>query len=150
VRQLDAVDAYVTLLKQDAKELNVLFKDLLIGVTQFFRDPDVFAALAREVIPALFADKGVAGQVCVGVSGCASGEEAYSIAILLCEHLATIDVAPRVQIRAARKDAVPRQLVELPLTDVRRPRREHDARQTLRYNARMKNYSSLAISSHMI
>jgi two-component system CheB/CheR fusion protein len=105
VLQLDAVDAYLTLLKQDPKELDLLFQDLLIGVTQFFRDPEAFAALAREVIPALFADKGADGQVRVGVSGCASGEEAYSIAILLREHLAALDVAPRVQIFATDIDA---------------------------------------------
>ncbi len=73
-------------------------------MTQFFRDPEAFAALEREVIPALFADKGADGQVRVGVSGCASGEEAYSIAILLREHLATLAVAPRVQVFATDID----------------------------------------------
>jgi two-component system CheB/CheR fusion protein len=104
VLQLDAVDTYLALLKQDPKELDLLFKDLLIGVTQFFRDPEAFAALEREVIPALFADKGADGYVRVGVSGCASGEEAYSIAILLREHMATLAVAPRVQVFATDID----------------------------------------------
>ena len=94
--QLDAVDPYVARLRQDPKELEFLFKDLLIGVTHFFRDPEAFAALARTVIPQLFADKGADDQVRVCVSGCATGEEAYSLAILLREHMATLDV------RAAR------------------------------------------------
>ena len=104
VLQLDAVPAYIGFLRQDSTELDMLFKDLLIGVTQFFRDPAAFAALAQEVIPAVFTDKGTDDQVRIGVSGCASGEEAYSIAMLLCEHVATLDVAPRVQIFATDID----------------------------------------------
>jgi len=66
-----------------AARLVLLFQDLLIGVTNFFRDPDAFAALEREVIPKLFQDKGPEDTVRVWVPGCATGEEAYSIAILL-------------------------------------------------------------------
>ena len=102
--QLNAVDAYVALLKQEPTELDFLFKDLLIGVTHFFRDPEAFAVLAREVIPQLFADKGADAQVRVCVAGCASGEEAYTIAILLREHMATLDVVPQVQVFATDID----------------------------------------------
>ena len=102
--QLDTMDAYVTRLRQDPAEIEYLFKDLLIGVTHFFRDPEAFAALAREVIPKLFADKGADDQVRVWVTGCATGEEAYSLAILLCEHLGRLDVAPRVQVFATDID----------------------------------------------
>ena len=84
--QLDTVDLYVARLRQDPTELEYLFKDFLIGVTHFFRDPEAFAVLAQRVIPQLFADKGVDDQVRVCVTGCATGEEAYSLAILLCEH----------------------------------------------------------------
>ncbi|HEV8712904.1 MAG TPA: chemotaxis protein CheB [Candidatus Binatia bacterium] len=98
--QLDAVDAYVALLRQEPTELDFLFKDLLIGVTQFFRDPEDFAVLAREVLPQLFADKGADDQVRVCACGCASGEEAYSLAILLREHMAKLDVVPHVQVFA--------------------------------------------------
>lgn len=56
--QLDTVAAYVARLRRDPAELDFLFKDFLIGVTHFFRDPGAFAALARDVIPQLFADKG--------------------------------------------------------------------------------------------
>jgi len=103
--QLDAVPTYVERLRQDPTELEFLFKDLLIGVTHFFRDPEAFTALEREVIPQLFADKGANDQVRVGVSGCASGEEAYSLAILLREHMARLDVVPYVQVFATDIDA---------------------------------------------
>jgi two-component system CheB/CheR fusion protein len=103
--QLDAVAPYVERLRQDPQELEFLFKDLLIGVTHFFRDPEAFAALARTVIPRLFADKGADDRVRVCVSGCATGEEAYSLAILLREHMATLDVVPQVQVFATDIDA---------------------------------------------
>jgi two-component system, chemotaxis family, CheB/CheR fusion protein len=102
--QLDAVDAYVARLRQDSSELEFLFKDLLIGVTHFFRDPEAFAVLAERIIPQLFADKGADGQVRVCVAGCATGEEAYSLAILLSEYMERLDVAPRVQVFATDID----------------------------------------------
>src|SRR6185436_5737638 len=71
--QLDTVDAYVIQLRQDPAEIEYLFKDLLIGVTPFFRDPEAFAVLAGVVIPKLFADKGADEQVRVCVAGCATG-----------------------------------------------------------------------------
>ncbi|MEW6301596.1 MAG: CheR family methyltransferase, partial [Thermodesulfobacteriota bacterium] len=102
--QLDTVAAYVARLRRDPAELDFLFKDFLIGVTHFFRDPKAFAALARDVVPQLFADKGTDDQVRVWVAGCASGEEAYSLAILLREYVATLAVAPRVQVFATDID----------------------------------------------
>ncbi|NOT54281.1 MAG: PAS domain-containing protein, partial [Deltaproteobacteria bacterium] len=102
--QLDAVDTYVTRLRQDSTELAFLFKDLLIGVTHFFRDAEAFAVLAEQVIPQLFADKGADGQIRVCVAGCATGEEAYSLAMLLCEHMDRLDSAPRVQVFATDID----------------------------------------------
>ena len=64
-----------------------LFRDLLIGVTNFFRDPEAFEALERLVMPQLFEGKGADDTVRIWVPGCATGEEAYSIAILLREHM---------------------------------------------------------------
>ena len=104
VRQLDSAAAYVARLEQDAQEAEQLFKDLLIGVTQFFRDPDAFEALALEVIPKILGDKGSDSRVRVWVPGCASGEEAYSIAILLAEAMARRNVAPMVQVFATDID----------------------------------------------
>jgi two-component system CheB/CheR fusion protein len=104
--QVDTVPTYIARLRHDPHEVEFLFKDLLIGVTHFFRDPEAFAALARTVIPAIFRDKGAADRVRVGVSGCASGEEAYSVAILLREHMDTLAAVPHVQVFATDIDAL--------------------------------------------
>ncbi len=104
VVHLSSVPDYVGLLRKDAREVELLFRDLLIGVTQFFRDARAFDALASEVIPKLIANKKPDDQVRVWVAGCASGEEAYSLAILLCEQLARADAPPRVQIFATDID----------------------------------------------
>ena len=102
--QIDTVDAYVAQLRQNPTELEFLFKDLLIGVTHFFRDPEAFAMLATEIVPKMFANKGADDQVRVCVAGCSTGEEAYSLAILLCEHMDRLDGAPRVQVFATDID----------------------------------------------
>src|SRR6185437_12407230 len=86
------------------QEVNQLFKDLLIGVTQFFRDPDAFDALQREVIPKLFEEKDAGTAIRVCVAGCSSGEEAYSIAMLLCEHASTLHKPPKIKIFATDID----------------------------------------------
>ena len=104
VLQVETVQQYVESLKKKPEEADLLFKDLLIGVTQFFRDPEAFDTLDREVIPKLFEDKGADDQVRVCVVGCASGEEAYSIAILLSEHASTLDIAPDIKIFATDID----------------------------------------------
>jgi two-component system CheB/CheR fusion protein len=102
--QIDTVVKYVELLERQPEETDHLFNDLLIGVTQFFRDPEAFETLAREVIPKLFDGRGADGQVRACVVGCASGEEAYSLAILLCEHAATVTNVPKIQIFATDID----------------------------------------------
>ncbi len=104
VVQIDDIDSYVDFLKANADEVQNLFQDLLIGVTQFFRDSAEFALLAGEVVPQLFAGKTAADHLRIWVLGCATGEEAYSIAILLREHMATLDVVPQVQIFATDID----------------------------------------------
>lgn len=104
VVQVPDIDGYAARLRKDRNEVQHLFQDLLIGVTQFFRDPSEFLALERE-IPKLFQGKGPQDQVRVWVLGCATGEEAYSIGILLAEHLDTIDNGPTVQIFATDLDA---------------------------------------------
>ena len=103
--QLDTVETYVERLRQDPTEVDFLFKDMLIGVTHFFRDPAAFAVLERTVIPQLFVDKGADDQVRVCVCGCATGEEAYSLAILLREHMDRLTVVPHVQVFATDIDA---------------------------------------------
>lgn len=104
VRQIDHLEAYVDFLRAEPEEVGRLFQDLLIGVTQFFRDLPEFSLLETDVVPKLFAGKGASDQVRVWVLGCATGEEAYSIAILLREHMAGLDIVPPVQIFATDID----------------------------------------------
>jgi len=104
VLHLEAVGPYITQLEHDGAEPELLFKDLLIGVTQFFRDPAAFEALARQALPELLQDKASESRVRVWVPGCASGEEAYSLAILLSEQMTQRNIAPQVQIFATDID----------------------------------------------
>ena len=102
--QIETVEQYVQSLDRQTGEADKLFNDLLIGVTQFFRDAEAFAALENKVIPKLFEGKSQGDQVRVCVMGCATGEEAYSIAILLAEHASTLNNAPKLQIFATDID----------------------------------------------
>jgi len=104
VRHINGLANYIELLRQDRLEIEQLFQDLLISVTHFFRDPEAFEALADKVIPQLFRDKGIAAPVRVWVPGCASGEEAYTIAILLREYMAQLELPPPVQVFATDID----------------------------------------------
>jgi two-component system CheB/CheR fusion protein len=102
---LAEVKPYIERLEQDRTEVLMLFRDLLIGVTSFFRDAETFDALRQIVVPGLFAGKRADGSVRVWVSGCATGEEAYSIAILLCEYAETLGAsAPHIQVFATDID----------------------------------------------
>jgi two-component system CheB/CheR fusion protein len=104
VLQTPTIEDYAATLRKNRDEVHNLFQDLLIGVTQFFRDPKEFDALQKE-LPGLFEGKGPTDQFRVWVLGCATGEEAYSIGILLAEYIETIDDAPAVQIFATDLDA---------------------------------------------
>jgi two-component system, chemotaxis family, CheB/CheR fusion protein len=94
---------YHGLLQSSSGECHALFQDLLISVSSFFRDPDAFEALASRV-PALFEGKDPKDSVRVWVVGCATGEEAYSVAMVLAEHAATIPDPPRIQMFATDID----------------------------------------------
>ncbi|PPQ34737.1 CheR family methyltransferase [Rhodopila globiformis] len=88
---------YYAYLRDNVQEAQALFADFLISVTTFFRDAKAYEVLAREVIPRLF-KKGTGGPIRVWVPGCATGEEAYSIAILLLEEAARQDLRPEMQV----------------------------------------------------
>ncbi|MCD6675399.1 MAG: PAS domain-containing protein [Burkholderiaceae bacterium] len=105
VHGVPTLPAYLQLLQRDTDEAHALLKDLLIGVTNFFRNPEAFDALMHEAIPKIFEQAGD-GSVRAWVAGCSSGEEAYSIAILLCEHAATLPYPPRIQVFATDIDEV--------------------------------------------
>ena len=104
VRGLTTLAEYVRLLHEDPEEPAALMRDLLISVTNFFRDRDAFAALENRVIPLLFERKRGGDPVRVWSAGCATGEEAYSLAILLAERSASILDGPGVQIFATDLD----------------------------------------------
>jgi two-component system CheB/CheR fusion protein len=104
VLQLDDVATYLDRLRRESSEISLLFQDLLIGVTHFFRDPAAFAALEREVIPHLFDTKGADDTVRVWVPGCATGEEAYSIAMMLRQAALKSHGAPKLQVFASDID----------------------------------------------
>ena len=87
VHGLPDARAYTRYVSEHPEEVGELYEDLLIGVTRFFRDADAFARIDREVIPALVAPDRDRREVRVWAAGCASGEEAYSLAILFDEHI---------------------------------------------------------------
>lgn len=104
VLQFQSLDTYIDVLRREPSEVMNLFKDLLINVTNFFRDAEAFDALEKLVIPRLFEGRGSNDTVRVWVPGCATGEEVYSLGILLREHLDGLAVAPKVQIFATDID----------------------------------------------
>ncbi|MFT6268848.1 MAG: two-component system CheB/CheR fusion protein [Alphaproteobacteria bacterium] len=87
VHQIAKLEDYVKYMQQTPEEINELFRDLLIGVTSFFRDPLAFAELEKVITPGLFNNKTNGSEFRVWVCGCSTGEEAYSIAIMLQEQL---------------------------------------------------------------
>ncbi len=105
VHQVDTIDSYVKYLQQTPTEVEALFRDLLIGVTSFFRDPDAFQALGDQIILKLFAGKADGEIIRVWSPGCSTGEEAYSIAILLQEHIDVLKLNYRIQIFATDIDS---------------------------------------------
>jgi two-component system CheB/CheR fusion protein len=91
---------YIDRLHHDPSEVNSLYKDLLIGVTKFFRDDAAFERLEQDVIPQIISRLTADDELRVWVSGCATGEEAYSIAILVHEALSARHLPPRAKIFA--------------------------------------------------
>lgn len=100
---VQTIGEYVPLLQDSDEEADALMRDLLISVSAFFRDGAEFEALAR-VIPTLFEGREGKGAVRVWVVGCATGEEVYSIAMLLTEHAASLADPPRIQMFATDID----------------------------------------------
>ncbi|MCO5381204.1 MAG: hypothetical protein NHB15_03045 [Methanosarcina barkeri] len=105
IHSLKSVDEYVRYLEQKPVEVEALFRDLLIGVTSFFRNPAAFEALQEKVIPHLFAGKHSDSVIRIWVPGCSTGEEAYSIGILLQEQMEMLKQIFKVQIFATDIDS---------------------------------------------
>src|SRR5215475_13756452 len=104
VLNFPSLEAYADRLRQAANEVKTLFRDLLIGVTNFFRDTKAFEALEQLVMPRLFEGKGPADTIRVWVPGCATGEEVYSLAILLREQVEQSHSLTKIQIFATDID----------------------------------------------
>ncbi len=103
VNGIDDLQSYLACLRTRAGESGALLQDLLISVTNFFRDSECFSALEQQ-IPQLFVNKGPGDAVRVWVAACATGEEAYSLAMLLSEHARLLDAPPLIQIFATDLD----------------------------------------------
>jgi len=96
LRRVGGFKDYLTLLERDTAEVRALYEDILIHVTSFFRDPEVFAALESQIFPAVIAQKPAGAPIRIWVAGCSTGEEVYSLGISLLEVLG--DAANPVQI----------------------------------------------------
>ena len=88
VRRTPELASYVRVLREDPDEVEALYRDILIMVTEFFRDPETFAVLRKQVFPVILQERSRDAAVRIWVPGCASGEEAYSLAIALREVMA--------------------------------------------------------------
>jgi two-component system CheB/CheR fusion protein len=104
VNQIGQVDEYVRYLRHNAVEVDTLFREMLIGVTSFFRDTDAFESLTHKVVPLLFEDRLPRQPVRVWVPGCSTGEEAYSLAIVLKEYMHQNDHDHEIQVFATDID----------------------------------------------
>jgi two-component system CheB/CheR fusion protein len=103
VTRKEVFEDYFAYLREHIEESQALLADLLISVTTFFRDPKAFESLAANVIPNLFRGEG-ANPVRVWVAGCATGEEAYSIAMLLMEEASKHEFGPELQVFGSDMD----------------------------------------------
>jgi two-component system CheB/CheR fusion protein len=104
VNSQQSISEYLHFLRDHPGEAQELLRDLLISVTNFFRDSEAFDALKKLVAPKVFEGKDIGHQVRVWVTGCATGEEAYSIAIILLEYAETLGHQPNIQIFATDID----------------------------------------------
>ncbi len=101
---VDGLPEYLELLRRDAAERDNLAKDMLINVTEFFRDPKVFELLAVTVIPGLIRGRAADNHLRLWVAGCSTGEETYSLAILFLEQIALAGLTMKLQLFASDVD----------------------------------------------
>ncbi|MEO6833760.1 MAG: chemotaxis protein CheB [Chitinophagaceae bacterium] len=96
----DDMADYIALLKKDPDEQDVLYQDLLIPVTQFYRDPRVFDLLCNSVFPGIMKARGSSDPIRVWVAGCSTGEEAYSLVMCMQEYLGESPAISKIQVFA--------------------------------------------------
>lgn len=105
VQQIESMDDYVQFAQRTPSEVEALFRDLLIGVTHFFRDAEAFQVLEDQIIPKVFAGKPNGSTIRVWTPGCSTGQEAYSIAILLQEKMEALKQSYSIQVFATDIDS---------------------------------------------
>ena len=104
LHQIDRIATYIRFLQENPQEIELLFKELLIGVTGFFRDPAAWEHLKKEVIPALLKRHPAGGALRAWTPGCSTGEEAYSLAIVFREALQQAKPARNVSLQVFATD----------------------------------------------
>ncbi len=107
IHQITRLSAYIRYLQENSQELDFLFKELLIGVTNFFRDPILWKKLATEVLPALLADRPAGHSLRAWIPGCSTGEEAYSLAMVFQEAAERIKAKGNVTLQIFATDLDP-------------------------------------------
>lgn len=105
VTRTESLKDYYETMRESAEEAQALLGDLLISVTTFFRDAEVFEALAKQAMPAIFEHKEAGDTIRVWVSGCATGEEAYTVGMLLLEEAARHEIRPTFQVFGSDLDS---------------------------------------------
>jgi two-component system CheB/CheR fusion protein len=98
LNKLRDLSDYIKYLKENTHEVDLLYRDLLINVTSFFRDPNVYAALSKKIFPVLFKNRKENDIVRIWTPACANGEEAYSLAICLFDYLNDKAISTPIQI----------------------------------------------------
>jgi len=157
VRAVHSLPEYRDLLESDEREHAALLADMLIGVTNFFRDREAFDTIERDIIPELFKDRAPSDEVRVWSAACATGEEAYSLAILLAEHAAELAHPPGFQVFAsdiddraiaqARAGLFPSSII----TDVTPGRlRQHFTKDADRYRIRKSIRDRILFAAHNV
>jgi two-component system CheB/CheR fusion protein len=104
VHQLGSTSKYVRYLQENPQELDLLFKELLIGVTNFFRDSEAMEAFRKKALPHLLKDRPKGSVIRTWVPGCSTGEEAYSIAMIMREYLGSTTPKDRYKIQVFATD----------------------------------------------
>lgn len=104
VHQINKINLYVDFLKDNPKEIEILFKELMIGVTSFFREPKVWEKLKETVIPKLIANRRKGSVIRAWIAGCSTGEEAYSLAMVFKESLEKINPNGGISIQIFASD----------------------------------------------
>ncbi len=98
LHKIDAIEHYIRFLKENPTEVEALYHDILIQVTHFFREPDALEALRKTILPRLIRDRSYESPIRIWIPGCATGEEAYSVAILVLESLDAEATGGQIQI----------------------------------------------------